>query len=433
MADILPHYEVTGDGPGKTGQFGARATDLGFMTKTNHGWCFALFGDTFVDHVSGTQWRSPTAFRTHNPDIANGIKWDNAIGGSYARQIIDYQHNGTKEAGELPDGFTNIPNDMIHFDNGMYLMSTFAIKSWLNNSPGKSWQTFHSRLWVSTETNGEVWGRSWDAEGRHENFDYPNVGVWSHFQNVSFLKYNNEPWLYVYGTNEGRWLGGGIHLMRVPWDQWNIRSAYRFWGIHNGDWGWWPDTANASTPILLPTAGIDAGRIGEINAQMIDGNVVLTYWDSNLGAVSVASHRPEGWWSDPKIHATPLTTPAGYAPCLHPYSTMGRAEMLISQWYEQPLLGTYYGTKQYHVDLNTAIPNVASNMRSLRAATDQFEPGKNEFIGSMSMNLNALSVPDRAAVLADASDVFTKEEIQELLTNSQEQADFRNKYGTESQ
>ena len=60
--------------------------------------------------------------------------------------MINYQHRGTVHAGELPDGFTNIPNDLIHLPDGRYMMTTFAIRSWDPISPGGSWATFHSRM-----------------------------------------------------------------------------------------------------------------------------------------------------------------------------------------------------------------------------------------------------------------------------------------------
>lgn len=416
IQDILPHYEVTGDGPGKTGQWGARATDLGYMTQTNHGWVMALFGDTFVDKVRGTDWRSPTAFRTHNSDIQNGIRFDNAVGGTHAKQIIDYHHGGKPEAGELPDGFTNIPNDMVHLPNGLYLMSTFAIKSWDPITPGKSWATFHSRFWQSTETNAEVWTRTWDNEGRHQNFDFPNSGIWSHFQNVSFLKYANEPWLYIYGTNEGRWLGGGIHLMRVPFDKWNVRSAYETWGMdQNKHWAWRPVSTGITTPILLPTPVkigpivINAGRIGEINAQFIDGQVVLTFWDETIGAVSRVSPRPEGLWSDPKFHARP---DAGYSPCVHPYSHIGNAEMLISQWKPDD---SYYGTKQYHADLTPVNPKMQKSA-ALRATDERLSVEEGDYQGDLSRNLSLLDADDIAALLSENSDYLTQEEAL-LLVN----------------
>ncbi|WP_206474342.1 DUF4185 domain-containing protein [Dietzia sp. KRD202] len=151
-------------GPNETGRWGASATDLGFPAITNHGYTITIFGDTFVDHVGGSGWRSPVGFRQSNPDIENGIRWDNAIGGAYAKEMINYQHRGTVHAGELPDGFTNIPNDLIHLPDGRYMMTTFAIRSWDPISPGGSWATFHSRMWTSTEAHAENWERTWDLE-----------------------------------------------------------------------------------------------------------------------------------------------------------------------------------------------------------------------------------------------------------------------------
>lgn len=80
-------------GPNETGRWGAPATDLGFPAITNHGYTITIFGDTFIDRVGGGGWRSPVGFRQSNPDIENGIRWDNAIGGNYAKEMIPYVHN----------------------------------------------------------------------------------------------------------------------------------------------------------------------------------------------------------------------------------------------------------------------------------------------------------------------------------------------------
>lgn len=273
-------------GPNETGRWGASAADLGYPAITNMGYTITIFGDTFNDYVGGPGWRSPVGFRQSNPDIENGIRWDNAIGGDYAKEMIPYTHNvidAKKGIGGLPDGFTNIPNDLIHLPDGRYIMTTFAVRSWgkVNPTPGGSWATFHCRMWTSTETHAENWERTWDLEANHENFDFPNQGEWSHFQNNTMIMFPGEPWVYIYGTNEGRWKGGGIHLMRVDWrTMWN-RSTYEFWGTAGNTWAW--RKGGNTTPILFPSRS-DYG-IGELSAQVIDGRVVLSYSDGPIAAV----------------------------------------------------------------------------------------------------------------------------------------------------
>lgn len=404
-------------GPDGTGRWGAPATDLGYPALTLHGYTISIFGDTFSDHVSGNGWRSPTGFRQSNPDIENGIRWDNAIGGAYAKQMIDYAHCGTKYAGCLPDGFTNIPNDLIHLPDGRYIMTTFAVRSWANVTAGQSWATFHSRMWTSTETNAEVWGRTWDVEANHENFDFPNAGQWSHFQNNTMIMFPGEPWVYIYGTNEGRWVGGGIHLMRVDWHtMWN-RSTYQFWGQDAaGTWAWRPN--GPTTPILTPTLPNNA--IGEISAQVIDGRVVLSYVDGTLGAITRTSPRPEGLWTLPSVHVTQLQQPALYAPAIHPYSHLGRAQMLLSKWPTDP----EYGVVQWEVNPSAVIGlDALRSGATTRAAVEDMPaqeiPADQKYVGQLSPDLSKLSADEQVAVLSDVADPdVDRDYLREAITTN---------------
>ncbi|MDO4910984.1 MAG: DUF4185 domain-containing protein [Corynebacterium sp.] len=339
LGQITGAQAVTPDS--RTDQWGIGATDLGYVapcwfhdnldacrvrdvSKSNY--TITVFGDTFADHVGGADHRSPVGLRQSNRDLNVKIKWDNAIGGAHAKQMIEYEHGGTPEAGLLPDGFTNIPCDLIQLPNGEFLMSTFAIKSWNPESLGGSWTTYHSRLWISRQEHGEDWDRT--------NFDFPNDGSeWSHFQNNSMLilpAEGDQQYLYIYGTNEGRWKGGGIHLMRVPVDKIFDRSAYRFWGDRgNGYWDW----GATSTPILRP-----AGKngIGEINAQIIDGKVVLAWCEFGEGATAsvkfAVAPRPEGLWEVYNTDLNNIVLPNLYAPTIHPYSHLDDLHFYVSQW-----------------------------------------------------------------------------------------------------
>ncbi|WP_072687128.1 DUF4185 domain-containing protein [Rhodococcus marinonascens] len=336
----------------ETARFGFRATDLGFTAQTNHGYCITIFGDTFndtPDPAPDQDWRSPVGLRQSNADIENGIIWDNAISGARAEQMLPYRHF-------RGDGITQIPNDLIHLPDGRYMLTTFGVRDWANASRGGSWTTWNSRMWTSTDAHGENWVRSWDVEANHVNFDFPNGWEWSHFQNNSMIMFPGEPWVYFYGTNEGRWNGGGIHLMRVNWTSMWHRSTYEFWGADaSGTWAW--RRGGNTTPILIPTLPNNA--IGELCAQVIDGRVVLAYIDGILGAVTRTSPRPEGLWTGPKVQVTGIAAPALYAAAIHPFSHLGRAQMLLSQWPQNPLNPAaptiWYGVKQWEVSLEGSL------------------------------------------------------------------------------
>ncbi|RVW06525.1 DUF4185 domain-containing protein [Rhodococcus spongiicola] len=409
----------------ETAPFQMPSTDLGYVAQTNHGYTITLFGDTFDDgpdgHLGqGNGWRSPVGLRQSNPDIENGIRWDNAIGGARAKKMIPYESRGGIFSGELPDGFTNIPNDLIHLPDGRYIMTTFAIRSWAHDATdGNSWATFHSRMWTSTETHAEHWGRTWDVEGNHENFDFPNWGEWSHFQNNTMIMFPGEPWVYIYGTNEGRWQDGGIHLMRVDWrTMWN-RSTYEFWGEYApGVWEW--RRFGHTTPILRPTFSGPGQYIGEISAQVIDGRVVLSYVDGSIGAITRTSPRPEGIWTLPKMQISRDFKPTLYAPCIHPYSRLGRAQMLLSEWdreWQPDGPTTYYGTKQWEVDLNGIIFST-SNPRLAEETGNVAEGVVNPegHTGELTPRIDKLSTPDLVAVLADnADDDIDRSDIAEVV------------------
>lgn len=408
-------------GPEGTGRFGAPATDLGYPARTNHGYTITLFGDSFADHVGGADWRSPIGLRQSNPDVENGIEWDNAIGGAHAKQMINYRHAGGPEDGRLPDGFTNIPCDLVHLPDGRYVMTTFAIRSWAPVTPGNSWETFHSRMWTSTDEHAERWVRSWDIEAGHGNFDFPNTGVWSHFQNNSMILYPGRDEVYVYGTDSGRWRDGGIHLARVDWRTMWERSTYEFLGRDDsGVWGW--RRSGPATPILAPTT--PGGAIGELGTQVVDGRVVLSYLDGPLGAVTRTAPAPEGPWTLPRVQVSWREEPFLYAPTIHPFSRLDRAQMLLSAWPHDENGTEFYGVRQWEVSLLGPENAELAASAAGRAAVEGVAAGSEPVLGGagpLAPELDRLPVAERVAVLADAKDDGVERDHLEVV--------FRDVYG----
>ena len=104
----------------------------------------------------------------------------------------------------------------------------------------------------------------------------------------------------------------------------------------------------------MPT--LPKGSIGEINAQIIEGVVVLSYCDFGVGAVTRTALRTDAVWTDAQLHATQLSVPNMYAPSVHPYSTLDKPFMHLSQWKHD-----FYGVKFYAMDalrrpLNLPVP-----------------------------------------------------------------------------
>lgn len=327
-------------GPGKTDKFTAAATDLGVMSVIANGSVIALFGDTFSDHAIGSNWRSPIGLRTNNRDLdANLIVWDDRPvgGGPYANKLLPYESGGSREVGQLPDGFTNIPCDMLWVPQlNKYIMTTFAVKTWNRTSAGSSWQTFHSRMWQSTEPNADKWDRTTAVDQPQFNFDFWNNGsVWSLFQNNTMFMWGE--FIHFIGTNEGRWLNGGVHMARVHYSAVFDHNAYDFWGYYPGrgwDWGRWNA---ANPPLCTPLFRAGTGkRIGEVNAHVFNfaGTpvIMLAYTEERTGVCFRFALNPESVWTGqfPQLGHDKLNFQ--YAPAIHPYSNPLSGHFVISEW-----------------------------------------------------------------------------------------------------
>lgn len=397
---------TTGD---PTARFGFRGTDLGYFTKTNHGYCLATFGDTFNGSMPGQGggWRSPVITRTHNRDLDNGLKWDNAVGGSTAKQVVDYTHQSkadayTREAG----GFTQIPNDVVHLPDGRYLLSTFVVRSW-DRHGAASWLTWCNRLWTSTQRDAETWAPSVNRDTGRGSVDFPNEGEWAKFQNCSLVLWE-DGYLYMFGTRSGRNKGTGVYLSRVRWQDWDRPSKYQLWGWNGDQWAWGHSTA---TPILMPTR--TGGAIGEINVQVIEGVCVLAYVDYGLGAVTRTALRPDSVWTNPQVHATAAQVPNLYAPSVHPYSTLDRPYWHLSQW-----TSNFYGSKFYRLD-PLVVPEGKTEPETEQPGEDQdLLPDPGESLEGTDqatcVDLSNLSAEQLAEVLTGSTSVSTEDLLKAL-------------------
>ncbi|MDO4910767.1 MAG: DUF4185 domain-containing protein [Corynebacterium sp.] len=342
-------YRQTVTGPRLTGRFGFNATDLGYSTpvwkdpaarrdprEADH--ILTVFGDTFRDYVGGPGYiGSPFGLRQLN---GQDFIWDSAIGGYTARKMLPYQSKGTPSAGELPDGFTHIPCDILQLPDGTFIMTTFAVRSWDPITPGQSWATFHSRLWRSEDE--ENWRRT--------EFIFPNDGRWSHFQNNSLVLLGDT--IYVFGTNEGRWVNGGIHLMRVHWQELENPEAYEFWAYRNNEWQW---TSDQTDPILLPSPG---QGIGEINANLVEGRVFLAFVDGAHGVTIAEAEHPAAPWTLHQGVISHQDLPCQYAPAIHPFSTAECLQILISRWDPPGVLGPDVAYETQLWEIRKAAPQV---------------------------------------------------------------------------
>lgn len=333
-----------------TARFGFRGTDLGFLTPTRHGYTLASFGDTFdgADPNEGGGWRSPVMLRTSNRDLAAGLRWDNAVGGARAKQVWDYRHvgeNGTVNGTNF-DAFTIIPNDVIHLPDGRYMGSGFRVKDWKSGGTQTMCHTLSNAWFYSDQRDAEVWHPARHVNELGRLYEWRNEGKNYLFQNVTLIMVDptgeTDPYVYAFGTPEGRTVGdrAGIYLRRVDWRRMWDDSAWQFWGWRDGAWQWGEDVY--PTPILGPT--LPGTTIGEINAQVIEGQVVLSYVDGWLGTVTRTAPRPDAVWTDPAVHITYDAAGYQYAPSLHPFSTLDEPYVHLSQWGDG-----FYGSKFWQI------------------------------------------------------------------------------------
>ena len=340
--EVMARYINTTTGAA-TERFGFKGTDLGYFALTNHGYCMSVFGDTFDNPMpGGSGWRSPVILRQSNRDLANGLKWDNAVGGTRAKQVVDYTHHSAAVANTKPYApFTVIPNDIAHLPDGTYIMSTFVVRSWERQGP-YSWVTWGNKFYTSIGLHGEKWAPATFADLDHGKapmqFNNDPAQGWRCFQNASLVMHP-DGYLYMFGTESGRKDGGGIFLARVKWENWRHLFKWEFWGWTGTQWQW-----GTKTPTAIITPTLKDRPIGEINAQLIDGVVVLAYVDYGVGAVTRTATHPASVWTDPQVHATQADTPNLYAPSVHPYSTLAEPYAHISQWHK-----TFYGCKFYQL------------------------------------------------------------------------------------
>lgn len=364
---------VLGGSP--TEKFAVKGTDLGFLFVGGKGqWVGGLFGDTFasISPDDGRDWRSPVMGRASNRGfLEKGISWDNFAGsantGGRAKEIFPYRHigeNGTLN-GKNFDAFTIIPNDAFQLPDGHYMGMGFRVKDWKADTRQAMAHTISNAWFHSHEKHADSWEAAWDME-RECLFEWDkNDARDKYFQNATFVMVPGDDNVYVFGSREGRKLGlggeaDGVWLRRCDWRHLWERSQWEFWGWKDNKWQWGREVF--PTPILKPVT--PGTPIGEINAQVIGGKVVLTYCDAVMGAVARTADRPDAVWSAPVPLVNRLVEPAQYAPSVHPWNTsLEDSYFHLSSWKKAGSVTIDYCTRGYRAAL------VAEAPRSVRAAT----------------------------------------------------------------
>jgi hypothetical protein len=287
-----------------SGQFGVGGTDLGIAVRQPNGQIAYIFGDTFAtDCVGGPGWRAPVLLRSDPGLDEDGIEFNGAAGGAYAKQLFDYSHDG---------GRTWLPSDAITIGQRMYLH--YIVNEGLGNV-----------LWTQiaySDDDGENWTISearWEAD---ENDFMRQLWTWER---------GCDGYVYTLSTkfiSRDR----AIILHRVPEDQILDRDAYEPWGYADDQWAW----GNSATIVL-------AGEFGEMSLRRVEHKWVLAWFNAGEYEITIkvfdgptsnlytaATYHPiqgGAWGAESTTVVAQL-----YGGYIHPDSTLRNLHLIVSQW-----------------------------------------------------------------------------------------------------
>ena len=293
-------------GPGTSAeQFGVGGTDLGIPVRQPNGKIAYIFGDTFEQNtVGGPGWRSPVLLRSEPGNLAKGISFTSAAGGTYAKQILSYSHSSAEYS-------TWLPSDAITIGSRMYLH--YMVNQGLGNV---RWSQI-----AYSDDNGENWtlsGARWEG---NENWNLRQLWTWER---------GDDGYVYTLSTSFTR--NDPIILHRVPENKLLDKTAYEPWGYKDGQWAW----GNPATPVL-------GGKFGEMCLRRVENKWVLSWFNagdyditikvfdsptSNLHTATTYKPIKGGAWgfeSDTKVAQL-------YGGYIHPDSTLHELHLIVSQW-----------------------------------------------------------------------------------------------------
>jgi hypothetical protein len=306
-----------------SGAFGVGGTDLGIPVRQPNGQIAYIFGDTFGgDVVGSSDWRSPVLLRSSSGNLASGIVFTSASGGTHAKQILSYDHAS-------PDYTTWLPSDVITIGNRMYLH--YMVNQGLQNV---RWSQI-----AYSDDNGENWtvsGARWEGA---ENGGLRQLWTWEE---------GCDGYVYVLSTSFKR--ADPILLHRVPSGSLLDRNQYEPWGYANGRWAW----GQPPTPVL-------EGAFGEISLRRVEHKWVLSWFNAGAYEITIkvfdgptsnlyeaATYHPIRGGSWPV--QTDTSVPQLYGGYIHPDSTLHDLHLIVSQWNTQ--VNTPYRAMQFVTGVN---------------------------------------------------------------------------------
>lgn len=281
-----------------SGGFGVGGTDLGIPVRQPNGQIAYVFGDTFEqDMEGGPGWRSPVLLRSAPGLDGSGIVFNGAAGGSYAKQLLSYDHNSTEYS-------TWLPSDVITIGDRMYLH--YIVNKGLGNV---RWTQI-----AYSDDNGENWTVSsarWEAD---ENNSLQQLWTWER---------GCDGYVYIIST---KFISRDqpIIMHRVPETALLDKSQYEPWGYANGSWGWGK-----------PASVILTGQFGELSLRRVENKWVLSWFNAGDYDITIkvfdspTSNLYEAKTFKPITGAMAAQLYGGY---IHPDSTLANLHLIVSQW-----------------------------------------------------------------------------------------------------
>lgn len=309
-------------GPGTSAvQFGVGGTDLGICRKLPNGKTAVVLGDTFEQFtVGGPGWRSPLILLTDDDTLAElnagGLQFNGSIGGSYARQLWAYNHDGPPWTN---GGFgTVLPTDILVVGSRVYLH--VAVCRGLE----AQWTEI-----AYSDDNGETWQNGGPAASKPADY----AGGFQ--RGITWELVGDH--VYIMGSS---WLtngGSNVRMWRVHKDSVLNRDAWEPWG-YDGAWGWGKPAAD-----LLP-AGT---KVREMNLRALQGVWVWTMTTTAPSVKVATKFLPvitDNWHTAPAANVVTNTSwgmewinpnntlAQPYGGYLVPGSTLDELHVLVSQW-----------------------------------------------------------------------------------------------------
>lgn len=309
-------------GPVATTSVKMEAADLGIMRwDPDRNAIAAMFGDNFDRRIGDGDWQSPSIVMFDRgytcigiPDVSEGKP--RILAGYRREQLWDYPHNNS-------DYSTILPCDFIRIRDTWYV-ACMVTQGLGNEKRTVFWQSKDLVDWEKTSPYIRLDHR----DERGNEIGHPGNTM------LSFDQFGD--YVYIVGTN-GLRRDRGIYLWRClssqfPYGQW---EPYGYNSI-NGGWNW--GVANERVPFI-------AGKFGELCLRNVQGQFVLSYFDSGnyRMAVRVAVNVEKLAFQTEQIYATGTMwgreTPTqiaqlygGYISPLSELNYNGGMKFIVSQW-----------------------------------------------------------------------------------------------------